>query len=163
MCWTPSSAPLSRHGGALAPTSRHGGAVAEPVLSVRDLRVRIGRREIVRGVSFDVEREKTLGIVGESGSGKSMTVLAATGLLDAPGAVVTGTSTLAGESAPTELVGASARTLREVHGGRIGFVFQDPGTSLNPLLTVERQITESLETHRKMTRRQATARALELI
>jgi peptide/nickel transport system ATP-binding protein len=137
--------------------------VAEPVLSVRDLRVRIGRREIVRGVSFDVEREKTLGIVGESGSGKSMTVLAATGLLDAPGAVVTGTSTLAGESAPTELVGASARTLREVHGGRIGFVFQDPGTSLNPLLTVERQITESLETHRKMTRRQATARALELI
>jgi peptide/nickel transport system ATP-binding protein len=137
--------------------------VAEPVLSVRDLRVRIGRREIVRGVSFDVEREKTLGIVGESGSGKSMTVLAATGLLDAPGAVVTGTSTLAGQSAPTELVGASARTLREVHGGRIGFVFQDPGTSLNPLLTVERQITESLETHRKMTRRQATARALELI
>ena len=53
--------------------------------------------------------------------------------------------------------------LREVHGGRIGFVFQDPGTSLNPLLTVERQITESLETHRKMTRRQATDRALELI
>ena len=66
-------------------------------------------------------------------------------------------------SAPTQLVGASARVLREVHGGRIGFVFQDPGTSLNPLLTVERQITESLEAHRKMTRRQATARALELI
>ncbi len=63
-----------------------GGAMAEPVLNVRDLRVRIGRREIVRGVSFDVEREATLGIVGESGSGKSMTVLAATGLLDAPGA-----------------------------------------------------------------------------
>ncbi len=63
---------------------------------------------------------------------------------------------------PTQLVGASARVLREVHGGRIGFVFQDPGTSLNPLLTVERQITESLETHRKMTRRQATHRALEL-
>ena len=54
-------------------------------------------------------------------------------------------------------------SLREVHGGRIGFVFQDPGTSLNPLLTLERQITESLETHRKMTRRQATARALELL
>jgi len=139
--------------------------VADPVLSVRDLRVRIGRREIVRGVSFDVERDATLGIVGESGSGKSMTVLAATGLLDAPGAVVTGTSTLAGtsDSAPTQLVGASPRTLRDVHGGRIGFVFQDPGTSLNPLLTVERQITESLEAHRNMTRRQATERALELI
>jgi peptide/nickel transport system ATP-binding protein len=137
--------------------------VADPVLNVRDLHVRIGRREIVRGVSFDVERESTLGIVGESGSGKSMTVLAATGLLDAPGAVVSGTSTLAGGSGQIPLVGASARVLREVHGGRIGFVFQDPGTSLNPLLTVERQITESLETHRRMTRRQATTRALELI
>jgi peptide/nickel transport system ATP-binding protein len=118
--------------------------VAESVLSVNDLRVHIGRREIVRGVSFDVERNSTLGIVGESGSGKSMTVLAATGLLDAPGAVVSGTSTLAGQPRPTQLVGASARVLREVHGGRVGFVFQDPGTSLNPLLTVERQITESL-------------------
>ena len=139
--------------------------MAESVLSVRDLRVRIGSREIVRGVSFDVAPESTLGIVGESGSGKSMTALAATGLLDAPGAVVSGTSTLAGaaDAASTQLVGASARTLRAVHGGRIGFVFQDPGTSLNPLLTVERQITESLEAHRKMTRRQATERALELI
>ncbi len=139
--------------------------MAEPVLSIRDLHVRIGRRDIVSGVSFDVARESTLGIVGSSGSGKSMTVLAATGLLDAPGAVVTGTSTLAGDgdSTPIQLVGASARVLRAVHGGRIGFVFQDPGTSLNPLLTVERQITESLETHRKMTRRQATSRALELI
>lgn len=83
--------------------------MADPVLSVRDLRVRIGRREIVRGVSFDVERDATLGIVGESGSGKSMTVLAATGLLDAPGAVVTGTSTLGGASdaVSTQLVGAS--------------------------------------------------------
>ncbi len=61
-----------------------------PVLDVADLRVRIGRREIVRGSRSHVAREQTLGIVGESGSGKSMTVLAATGLLDAPGAVVTG-------------------------------------------------------------------------
>ncbi|MCV7281371.1 ABC transporter ATP-binding protein [Mycolicibacterium flavescens] len=134
-----------------------------PVLSVRDLRVGIGRREIVHGVSFDVHREQTLGIVGESGSGKSMTVLAATGLLDAPGANVAGTSTLTTESATVQLVGASGRQLRSVHGGQIGFVFQDPGTSLNPLLTLERQITESLEAHRKMTRRQARARALELL
>jgi peptide/nickel transport system ATP-binding protein len=136
--------------------------VSDPVLRVGDLRVRIGRREIVRGISFEVKREQTLGIVGESGSGKSMTVLAATGLLDAPGAAVGGSSTLAGKPS-TELVGASARTLRGVHGGRIGFVFQDPGTSLNPLLTLERQITESLEAHRNMTRRQATDRALELL
>ena len=131
-----------------------------PALSVRDLRVRIGQREIVHGISFDVEPEQTLGIVGESGSGKTMSVLAATGLLDAPGASVSGTSTLAGD---IQLVGASDRLLRSVHGGRIGFVFQDPGTSLNPLLTLERQITESLETHRRMTRRQARDRALELL
>jgi peptide/nickel transport system ATP-binding protein len=137
--------------------------MTDPVLSVRDLGVRIGRREVLRGVSIDVQRDQTLGIVGESGSGKSMTVLAATGLLDAPGAMVTGTSTLTGASGPTELVGASPRLLRSVHGGRIGFVFQDPGTSLNPLLTLERQITESLETHRNMTRRQASGRALELL
>jgi peptide/nickel transport system ATP-binding protein len=136
--------------------------VTDPVLRVRDLQVRIGGREIVRGVGFDVHREQTLGIVGESGSGKSMTVLAATGLLDTPGAVVTGSSTLTGD-APTQLIGASARLLRSVHGGRIGFVFQDPGTSLNPLLTLGRQITESLETHRRMTRRQANTRALELL
>ena len=132
----------------------------EPTLSVRDLKVRIGKREIVHGISFDVAREQTLGIVGESGSGKTMSVLAATGLLDAPGASVSGTSTLAGD---VQLVGASDRLLRSVHGGRIGFVFQDPGTSLNPLLTLERQITESLETHRRMTRRQARDRALELL
>lgn len=135
-------------------------SVQEPALSVNDLRVAIGRREIVRGVSFDVAREQTIGIVGESGSGKSMTVLAATGLLDAPGAVVTGTSTL---RSGTRLIGASPRALRAVHGSRIGFVFQDPGTSLNPLLTLERQITESLETHRRMTRRRARVRAGELL
>jgi peptide/nickel transport system ATP-binding protein len=136
--------------------------VTDPVLSVRDLRVHIGPREIVGGVGFDVHHEQTLGIVGESGSGKTMTVLAATGLLDTPGAIVDGSSTLGG-SAATQLIGASARMLRSVHGGRIGFVFQDPGTSLNPLFTLERQITESLETHRSMTRRQANTRALELL
>lgn len=132
------------------------------VLSVQDLGVRIGARTIVDAVSFAVDREQTVGIVGESGSGKTMTVLAATGLLDAPGARVSGSSTLGAEE-PVQLVGAGARTLRGVHGSRVGFVFQDPGTSLNPLLTLERQITESLETHRRVTRREAQARALELL
>ncbi|MGV0875155.1 dipeptide ABC transporter ATP-binding protein [Mycolicibacterium sp. XJ879] len=139
--------------------------MTDPTLSVRDLRVAIRRREIVRGVSFDVHPEQTLGIVGESGSGKTMTALGATGLLDAPGAVVTGKSALGAtaDKGAVELVGASARLLRSVHGDRIGFVFQDPSTSLNPLLTIERQITESIETHRRSTRRQARARALELL
>ena len=134
-----------------------------PVLSVSELGVRIGRRTIVDGVSFEVHREETVGIVGESGSGKTMTVLAATGLLDAPGARTSGSSVLSGAAQPVQLVGAAPRRLRSVHGARIGFVFQDPGTSLNPMLTLERQITESLEAHRKMTRRQADARALELL
>ncbi|RZT16274.1 peptide/nickel transport system ATP-binding protein [Mycobacterium sp. BK558] len=132
------------------------------VLTVQDLGVRIGARTIVDAVSFEVAREQTVGIVGESGSGKTMTVLAATGLLDAPGARVSGSSTLGGDE-PVQLVGARPRTLRSVHGSRIGFVFQDPGTSLNPLLTLERQITESLETHRRVTRREAQSRALELL
>ncbi|WP_156254190.1 dipeptide ABC transporter ATP-binding protein [Pseudactinotalea terrae] len=135
-----------------------------PVLSVENLRVAIGSREIVQGLSFAVEPEATLGIVGESGSGKSMTVLAATGLLDAPGARVTGSSVLTPEGAgPLELVGARRSALRRVHGDKIGFVFQDPTTSLNPLLTLERQITESLEAHRSLTRRAAASRALELL
>ncbi len=138
--------------------------MSEPaVLEVADLGVRIGGRTIVEQVSFAVQREHTVGIVGESGSGKSMTVLAATGLLDAPGARVSGSSTLRGGSSPVQLVGAPPKVLRRVHGARIGFVFQDPGTSLNPLLTLERQITESLQTHRDMTRRAATQRATELL
>ncbi|TRW88291.1 ABC transporter ATP-binding protein [Mycolicibacterium sp. 018/SC-01/001] len=132
------------------------------VLTVQDLGVRIGAHTIVDGVSFSVDRDQTVGIVGESGSGKTMTVLAATGLLDAPGARVSGSSTLAGDP-EVQLVGATPRTLRSVHGSRIGFVFQDPGTSLNPLLTLERQITESLETHRRVTRREARSRAEELL
>jgi peptide/nickel transport system ATP-binding protein len=135
-----------------------------PVITATDLAVSIGRREIVHGVSFSLEPGQTLGLVGESGSGKSMTVLAATGLMDAPASRVTGSSRLVTSSGESvELVGASARALRRVHGDEIGFVFQDPATSLNPLLTLERQLTEPLEAHRGMTRRAAAARALELL
>ncbi|WP_432559533.1 dipeptide ABC transporter ATP-binding protein [Granulicoccus sp. GXG6511] len=139
--------------------TRADGATTTAALSVRNLNVRIGRRHIVQDVSFTVEPGKTLGLVGESGSGKSMTVLAATGLLDAPGARVQGSSILGG----AELVGAGPGRLRRVHGSQVGFVFQDPSTSLNPLLTVERQITESLEAHSSLTRRAAVDRARELI
>ena len=138
------------------------------LLSVRDLKVAVGPREIVHGVDLSVEREQTLGIVGESGSGKTMTVLAATGLLDVPGARISGTSLLGpgvdGEDAASlDLVSASASQLRRVHGSRVGFVFQDPSTSLNPYLTIGRQITESLETHRRLGRHAARMRAIELL
>ncbi|MBT9605983.1 ABC transporter ATP-binding protein [Microbacterium sp.] len=135
------------------------------VLRVRDLRVAIGESSIVRGLDFAVDRGQTLGIVGESGSGKSLTVLAATGLIDAPGRRVTGSSLLrvAPDAAPVELVGASERTLRSVHGDAVGFVFQDPSTSLNPFLPVGRQISESLEAHRGLSRRVAHTRAIALL
>ncbi|PZO60352.1 MAG: glutathione ABC transporter ATP-binding protein [Pseudoxanthomonas suwonensis] len=133
---------------------------SDTVLDVQDLKVTIGRRTIVEDISFTVHKGQTLGLVGESGSGKSMTVLAATGLMDAPASKATGSSTLDGM---TQLIGASPAQLRKVHGSRIGFVFQDPSTSLNPLLTIQRQITESLEAHGRITPKQARTRALELL
>ena len=137
--------------------------MSEPILRVQDLRVSVGAAPIVRGVSFDVAREQTVGIVGESGSGKSMTVLAATGLIDVPGRRVSGSSVLSRAGEQVDLVTASARDLRRVHGDAIGFVFQDPSSSLNPYLTIGHQITESLEAHRGLTRRRARARAIELL
>lgn len=137
-----------------------------PVLEVRDLRVQIGSAQIVGGVSWSVEQGQTLGIVGESGSGKSMSVLAATGLVGAPTAQVTGQVLLADDDEgrpPRDLLTLSPEALRRVRGRGIGFVFQDPATSLNPVLSVERQLTEGLEEHLGMTRRAATSRAVELL
>ena len=137
--------------------------MTSPLLSVRELTVDVGPRRIVHGIDLAVDRGQTLGIVGESGSGKTMTVLAATGLIDVPGARVGGSSTLQSTAGAVELVGASEQTLRRVHGDQIGFVFQDPSTSLNPYLTIGRQITESLETHRRLGRRAARLRAIDLL
>ncbi|ETA07757.1 MULTISPECIES: ABC transporter ATP-binding protein/permease [Gordonia] len=135
-------------------------AVAEDsVLDVEDLIVGVGPREIVHGISFTVARGETLGIVGESGSGKSLSVLAATGLFDAPSAYVRGSARLG----TTEIVGATPSTLRALHGIRVGFVFQDPSSSLNPLLTVEQQLTEGPRRHLGLGRAEAHDRALQLL
>ncbi|MGZ0212262.1 MAG: ABC transporter ATP-binding protein [Actinomycetales bacterium] len=131
----------------------------DPILSVRDLRVSIGSKEIVRGISFDVASGETVGIVGESGSGKSLSVLSATRLLHMPHMTISGQSLLNGQ----DLISVRRSALRRVHGREVGFVFQDPMTSLNPLLTIERQLTEAPSAHLGMTRRAARLKALELL
>jgi peptide/nickel transport system ATP-binding protein len=133
-----------------------------PGFAVRDLTVVLGRgrraAHVVRGVSWSVEAGQTLGVVGESGSGKSMTVLASAGLVPSS-ATVTGSALLGGR----DLLTLSRRELEGIRGRRLGFVFQDPMTSLNPLLTIERQITEGIEEHLGATRRAARSSACELL
>lgn len=135
-----------------------------PVFAVEDLSLRIGSAQILSGVSWSVERGQTLGIVGESGSGKSMSVLAATGLVPRPPAVIGGRALLTGtDGRQLDLLEMDNRRLEAVRGRRIGFVFQDPSSSLNPLMTVERQIVETLRAHLDLTRDQARRRSLELL
>ncbi len=134
-----------------------------PLLSVQGLTVSFpssaGPATALDGVSFDLMRGETLALVGESGSGKSLTALAVMGLLP-PGAAVDGGSVmLEGRN----LIGLPAAAMNEVRGVRIGMVFQEPMTSLNPVLTIGRQLTEGLEVHRRFTPAQARARATELL
>jgi peptide/nickel transport system ATP-binding protein len=132
------------------------------LLEVRDLRVafRRGRREVpaVDGVSFDVAPRETLGIVGESGCGKTVTALAILGLLPPRGVRVEGSVRLDG----AELLGRPDREVRDVRGRHIAMVFQDPMTSLNPVLTVGRQIAEVLERHVGLDRDRAAEEAVAL-
>ncbi|ROR32507.1 ABC transporter ATP-binding protein [Inmirania thermothiophila] len=136
-----------------------------PLLDVRNLSVRFeppGAEPVdaVRGVSFRLERGETLALVGESGSGKSVTALSILQLLPYPTARhPSGSIRFRGE----ELVGAPEPVLRAIRGDRIGIVFQEPMTSLNPLHTVEKQIGETLRIHRGMGPRAVRARVLELL
>ncbi|SCF21852.1 ABC transporter ATP-binding protein [Micromonospora mirobrigensis] len=133
-----------------------------PVLAVEELTVTLGTRSgsarAVAGVDWSVHPGRTLALVGESGSGKTMSVLAATGLAPRT-ARVTGRVRLLGE----ELTALDPRRRRQLRGRHVGFVFQDPMTSLNPVLTVGRQVTEACEEHLGMSRRQARDRAVELL
>ena len=127
-----------------------------PILDVQNLRVRFethhGRVRAVDGVSFSLSEGETLGLVGESGSGKSVTNLALMGLVpQPPGVVEADKLTLEGR----DLLGLSDKELRRVRGNDISMIFQDPMTSLNPLLTIGRQLTEVLEVHTKVSRREA--------
>jgi oligopeptide transport system ATP-binding protein len=135
----------------------------EPLLSVEDLEVRFwtarGTIYAVNRVSFDIAPGETLGIVGESGSGKSVTSLAVLGLLPRAGRVVGGKAVFEGR----DLVGLSDAELRRIRGKEIAMIFQDPMTSLNPVLTIGRQIREALETHFDMEKEEAERRAAELL
>ncbi len=112
----------------------------------------------VNGLSFELDRGQTVGIVGESGSGKSQTVLAMMGLLASNGRA-RGSALFDGQ----DLLSLSPKALNVIRGNRVAMIFQDPMTSLNPYLTVERQMTEVLELHKGMTRAQARVRAVQAL
>jgi len=133
------------------------------LLDVKDLRTHFrtddGIVKAVDGVSFSVEKGKTLGIVGESGCGKSVTCLTIMGLNNKRNTITSGEALFNGE----DLLTASSSRLREIRGDDIAMIFQDPMTSLNPVHTVGRQVVEAIRLHRDVTKRQAKARALELL
>ena len=130
-----------------------------PVLEVRDLEVSFGPLRILRGVSFDLDAGKTLGVVGESGCGKSMTGFAIMGMLPPGGKITKGSIKLDGK----ELVGLKERHLRQVRGEKIALVMQDPFTSLNPMMRIGAQIAEALILHRDMKKDKAWEQAVEML
>ncbi|MGH3105473.1 MAG: ABC transporter ATP-binding protein [Gaiellaceae bacterium] len=135
----------------------------EPLLEVEGLRVQFwtsrGTVHAVNGISFDIAPGETLGIVGESGCGKSVTSLALLGILARAGRVVGGRAMFEGRN----LLELDDEQLRSVRGREIAMIFQDPMTSLNPVLTIGRQIREALETHFGMDRKAADLRVGELL
>lgn len=138
-------------------------AMTQPVLSVRDLRVEFATRRGVLtaldGVSFEINRGEVLGVVGESGAGKSVTGSAVIGLIDPPGRIAGGEIRLAGE----RIDNLTPDAMRKVRGKRIGMIFQDPLTSLNPLYRVGRQIEETIRTHTDLSAKAARQRAIDLL
>jgi len=134
-----------------------------PLLSVRDLRIvfdgRHGPLTALDGVSFDIAPGEILGVVGESGAGKSLTGTAVIGLLDPPGRIAGGSIHLDGQ----RIDNLPAEAMRKLRGRRIGAIFQDPLTSLHPLLTVGEQLVETITTHLPVGRAEARGRALQLL
>lgn len=137
--------------------------MTEPLLSVRGLRTifktQAGEVTAVNGVDFDVSPGQVLGIVGESGSGKSVTSLSVMRLIRPPGMIAAGQIQFEGR----DLLGLTEREMRDVRGGRIGMIFQDPMSSLNPYLRISRQIMESTRLHLGLSRRAAHDHAVTML
>jgi peptide/nickel transport system ATP-binding protein len=137
--------------------------MAENTLSVRDLKVQFRNRRglltAIDGVSFDIAPGEVLGVVGESGAGKSITGTAVIGLIDPPGRIAGGEIRLKGE----RIDNLRPEAMRRIRGRRIGMIFQDPLTSLNPLYTVGRQLTETITTHLPLGRDAARRKAIALL
>jgi oligopeptide/dipeptide ABC transporter ATP-binding protein len=147
-----------------SPSAAAGTAPPAKLLDVRDLETKFYTRDGVvnalNGISYSVEKGECLAIVGESGSGKTVGVLSILRLIQSPpGRIVGGSIFFKG----TDLLALSDRALREIRGGEIAVIFQDPMTSLNPVMRIGAQITENLLAHERLTRRQARARAAELL
>jgi len=136
----------------------------EPLLEVKNLKTQFftqdGVVKAVDDVSFHVLPGETLGIVGESGCGKSITAMSIMRLIPSPpGRIVNGSINFEGE----DILGMSDEEMRNVRGNKIAMIFQDPMTSLNPVLSINRQISETLELHRGMSKSQSRQRSIELL
>lgn len=133
------------------------------LLEVKNLRIeypsRHGVHAAVKSLSFSIERGEIVGVVGESGAGKSTVGNGIIDLLSPPGVIASGDVYLEGE----KISGLSAEQMRAVRGSKIGFIFQDPMTSLNPLFTIEQQLTETIRTNLDVTEKEAFQRALNLL
>ncbi|PZR67269.1 MAG: peptide ABC transporter ATP-binding protein [Candidatus Dormiibacter spiritus] len=140
------------------------GSSGEPLLSVRGLKTyfEVGAKRVLKavdGVDLDVHRGEVVGIVGESGCGKSMTCWSILRMIDRPGRIVGGSIRFEEE----ELVTKSETEMARLRGSRIAMVFQNPMTSLNPAFTVRRQMLDMIATHDRVSEREATDRAIELL
>ena len=137
--------------------------MAQPLLSVENLRIEFPTRHgtllAIDDASFHIDEGEILGVVGESGAGKSITGMSIIGLLDPPGRVAGGRITLDGQ----RIDQLSYEEMRRIRGKKIGAIFQDPLTSLNPLYTIGRQLVETILTHSEMSPARARERAVELL
>ncbi|WP_413162347.1 ABC transporter ATP-binding protein [Capilliphycus salinus ALCB114379] len=135
-----------------------------PLLEVQNLETRFftpdGIVRAVNGISYQVNSGETVGIVGESGSGKSISVLSILRLIPSPPGKITGGKVFfEGE----DLLTLSSENLRQIRGNKISIIFQDPMTSLNPVLTIEKQITESIQLHLGLNKQESKSRAIQLL